>query len=105
MKAKNEKPIVRVSRKHIEQIIEATNGAFYSVTFTKKPKPGFAVGETRKMVTRNNVHKDVKGTGAPLPAGSPLRRRFDVQVNGWRSINLETTSEIRAGGKIYKVED
>ena len=105
MKAKSEKPIIRVSRKHIEQIIEATGGTIYSVVFTKKPKPGYAVGETRKMVTRNNVHKDVKGTGAPLPAGSPLRRRFDLQANAWRSINLETTSEIRAGGKIYKVVD
>lgn len=100
-----EKPVVRISRVHLEKIIESTNGRFYTVIFRKKPEKGKLVGDLRTMVTRNHVKKGVKGTGHPLGLHTTTRRQFDVQKNEWRSINLATTEEVHANGVIYKVED
>lgn len=105
MKPKSVKPVQRITRRHAEAIIEAAGGTFYGVTFRKKPQKGFAVGEERRLNTRNNVHKKVLGTGSPIKEGSTIRRKFDVKLDEWRSLDLATVSEIRTRGVIYKVED
>lgn len=101
--SKQAKPVVRISRLHLAQLLDETNGGFFSVKFRKKPAKGFAVGELRTMVTRNHVKKDVKGTGSPLQQPTSIRRQYDMQKHAWRSINLSTTEEVHANGVIYKV--
>lgn len=99
---KKEKQTITLKRNHLAALLDSTNGTIFSVVFTKKPAPGFARGEERKMVTRNHVHKDVKGTGAPLTKPN-LRRQYDITLRAWRTINLDTTSEVHANGVIYKI--
>lgn len=84
------KPIIkRIGRKKALEIIQNTNGKFFSVRFEKKN------GEDRLMGVQY-----VKGT-KPDPLGYVLLR--DLKEGKSKSVNLQTLSEIKTNNILYKV--
>lgn len=79
----------RIGRKKALEIIQNTNGKFFSVTFEKKN------GENRLMGVQY-----VKGT-KPDPLGYVLLR--DLKAKKSKSVNLQTLSEIKTNNILYKV--
>lgn len=72
-------------------VIEASNGKFISVTFTKKD------GSVRVLVGRLGVKKHLKGGESTLDADKYITI-FDTQNGGYRAINRETIQSVRIDG-------
>lgn len=79
----------RIGRKKALEIIQNTNGKFFSVRFEKKN------GEDRLMGVQY-----VKGTKSD-PLGYVLLR--DIKAKKAKSVNLQTLSEIKTNNTLYKV--
>lgn len=72
-------------------VIEASNGKFLSVTFTKKD------GSVRVLVGRLGVKKHLKGGESTLDADKYITI-FDTQNGGYRAINRDTIQSVRIDG-------
>lgn len=83
-------PTKRIGRNKALEIIQNTKGKFFSVRFEKKN------GEDRLMGVQY-----IKGT-KPDPLGYVLLR--DIKANKSKSVNLQTLSEIKTNGTLYKVK-
>jgi len=85
-------PVVtkRIGRNKALQIIQETNGKFFSVKFEKKN------GDERLMGVQY-----VKGT-KPDPLGYVRLKELKTQIT--KSVNLQTLSEIKANNTLYKVK-
>jgi hypothetical protein len=94
------KTVEIIRRVHVEKLLDASNGRFLTVLFTKLDKT------ERTMNGRFGVSKGVKGTAKKPTAhsGNPYKTLYEAPTDNFRHINLETISEIRMGGKVYKVE-
>lgn len=86
----------------LRQLIAGFNGTFFSVTFIKKN------GEVRTMQCRTGVKKYVKNTKSTATATAQRKSTlkangmlgvYDMQ-NGYRTINLNTVTEIKHNGTI-----
>jgi hypothetical protein len=78
----------------LNTIIESTKGKFFGVTFRK------ANGSIRFMNCRTGVHKHTSGEGLkynPKKRGNVIV--WDTQVQGYRTIKLESIKSIRFEGK------
>ena len=74
------------------------DGRVFSATFVKKD------GTIRVMNCRRGVSKGVTGVGLKFnPQDKQLLGVFDMQKDQHRFINLQTLSQIRAGGEVYEV--
>jgi hypothetical protein len=93
-------------RAYITELLEEANSHFVTVEFTKKN------GEERSMNIQQAALKfHVKGDEASESAKKAVETRkanhpelmavYDVQKHEIRSINLDTTSIVRLGGKEY----
>ena len=77
-------------------IINRTNGKFFSVTFVKKD------GSIRKMTARTGVRKGVKGVGLKFNAEDRnLKVVWSCDAENFRMINLNTILGIKFKGKNY----
>lgn len=91
------KPIT--SKKAVE-LIKATDGKIFKVTFRKKD------GTFRRMNCRLGVQKDLTGKGmAYKPEDYNLMTVYDMEKEGYRMINLNTLLYVTVGGVKYQVED
>ncbi len=73
----------------------------FSVDFTKR-----TTGEARTMVCRLGVTKGQSGGELPFdPVEKGLLPVFDMQKKGYRMISLESVTEIRANGEVYRFEE
>ena len=81
------------------KVIEIVNdGRVFSATFVKKD------GTLRVMNCRRGVSKHVTGTGLKFnPQDKQLLGVFDMHKDQHRFINLQTLTQIRAGGEVYEV--
>jgi len=69
----------------------------FGCTFTKKN------GEVRDMVCRLGVKSHLHGGELPFcPVEKGVLPVFDMQKQAYRMINLDTVTEIRANGQVYK---
>ena len=82
-------------RAKIQSIINENSGKFFTVKFHKID------GSIRKMNCRTGVYKFLKGGDLSYrPKDKPnLRIVFDMQSNGYRTINLDKVFYIKAGGR------
>jgi hypothetical protein len=86
--------------KAINALIDATDGKWFTVTFIKRTD-----GTLRTMTCRTGVKKYVNGVGLAYDPKSLNLRSVWVANEGkegadaYRSINLETVTEIKANGK------
>lgn len=75
-------------------------GSIFSCKFTKKN------GEVRDMVCRLGVKKGTNGKGlnfSPLEKG--LLPVYDMKSQGFRMINLDTLTELRIKGQVYRINN
>ena len=77
-------------------IINRTNGKFFTVTFVKKD------GSIRTMTARTGVRKGVKGVGLKFNAKDKnLKVVWACDAENFRMINLNTILGIKFKGKNY----
>ena len=85
-------------REMLRNLIKATNGLFFSVTWVKNN------GEERTMTVKDGVEKHLvhpKGIGSNRQEHCPnLITLFDVQAGRYKSVNLDTVTSVRCGNKI-----
>jgi hypothetical protein len=82
----------------LRTLIKSSNGRFFTATFVKQD------GSTRVMNARLGVQSHSNG-GTPSTASyDKYMTVFDVKKNGYRTINLETISEVKVNGVTFKVQ-
>lgn len=85
-------------RELIRSLIKATNGMFFSITFTKKNL------EQRTLTVRDGVESKLalpKGQGSNNQEHcSNLITLFDVQAGHYKSINLDAVTKLSCGQKV-----
>ena len=86
-----------INRFRLETLLNDTSGRFFTVMFIKKNGP------PRVMNGRKGVHKGLAGTGKPNGLHTSAMKMFDVKVNGYRQINLDTVKWVKTGGVRYTV--
>jgi hypothetical protein len=92
-------PAGAISTEEAKQLIKATKGKFFTVTFTKKD------GTTRVMNARLGVKAYLKGGDLPYdPDTKGLIPVYDMKNNGYRMINVNTISNLKIGSNEYQVQ-
>jgi hypothetical protein len=82
-------------------IKELGGNRIFGCTFVKRSN-----GEVRDMTCRLGVSKGLVGGELPFcPVEKGLLPVFDMTKQDYRMINLETLTEIRANGQVYKFEN
>lgn len=85
-------------REMLRNLIKATNGLFFSITWVKKN------GEQRTMTVKDGVESKLalpKGQGSNnQEAYSNLITLFDVQAGHYKSVNLDTVTNLSCGNKV-----
>ena len=85
-------------REMLRNLIKATNGLFFSVTWVKKN------GEERTMTVKDGVESKLalpKGQGSNnQEAYDNLITLFDVQAGHYKSVNLDTVTKLKCGDKV-----
>lgn len=89
IKPKKDKVVSDVSKTKALEIIKGTKRQFFGVTFVNKDN------EERKLVCRvpGDIEPDFLG----------YLRVFDSKDGGIKNVNMQTLSEIRTGGNVYRV--
>jgi hypothetical protein len=88
----------KISRTKAKNMLAKTNGEFFSVQFIKKD------GSVRDMVCRTGVTKHLKGGELAFdPAEKGLMVVYEMNVDGYRMINLKALKKVTVGGITYKV--
>lgn len=89
---------MNITKQHAKELINQAEGRIFRATFIKKN------GEVRNMVCRLGVTKHLRGgQRAYNPSDYGLICVYDLQNEGYRSINLETMTELNIGGNHYKI--
>lgn len=88
----------KVSRTIAKNLIYKTDGAFFSVDFIKKD------GSIRTMTCRTGVKKHLKGGELAFnPNEYGLAVVYEMNVEGYRMINLNTIMRLKIAGEEYSV--
>jgi hypothetical protein len=89
LKPKKESVVSDISKTKSLEVIKGTNNRFFGVTFLNKDN------EERKMVCRvpGDVEPDFLG----------YLRVIDTKDGGIKNVNMQTLSEIRTEGNVYRV--
>lgn len=94
---------MKISRQDAVKLIRSQGHKVFSVQFVKKD------GSLRDMNCRLKVKSHWKtedGSGRKYdPADYKLICVFDMQKEEYRSVNVETLRQVKAGGQVYTVED
>ena len=85
-------------REMLRNLIKATNGLFFSISWVKKN------GEERTLTVRDGVESKLalpKGMGSNNQEHCPnLITLFDVQAGRYKSVNLDTVTSLKCGAKV-----
>lgn len=88
-----------ITREEAIQVIKAQGNLVFGVTFVKKD------GKKREMACRRRVTKGVTGKGMRYnPEDRGLLTVFEMR-KGFRMVNTETLTSLRAGGERYRVKE
>ncbi len=91
---------VILARVKIGELLDNNGHKFVSVQFRKKS------GEWRTMNGRFKVTRHLRGgVNKVVAPWNAYKTIYDVQSKGYRTLNLDTVSCVRAGGVDYYVED
>lgn len=89
----------KLSRVKLESMIKSAKGKFISVTFVKKN------GEVRKLHGRTGVTKDLRGgVNKVVKDTNSYITVWDKSKQEYRTVNLDTVSELHMCKHTYKVE-
>jgi len=93
-------PPGEISTEEAKRLIKDTNGKIFTATFTKKD------GTERVMNARLGVKKYLKGGSLAYDAESKgLIPVYDMQIKGYRTINVNTISKLKIGKNTYDVSN
>ena len=85
-------------REMLRNLIKATNGLFFSVTWIKKN------GEERTMTVKDGVESKLalpKGQGSNNQEHcSHLITLFDINAGHYKTVNLDTVTKLSCGQKV-----
>lgn len=99
-KVKREKSVYRLNRVNLLNFVRLQNGKFISVSYTK------VSGETRTLTGRLGVKAFLKGGQNKVEAlDRPYLVLFDIKLMQYRTVSLDTVSQIRAKNAIYNIVD
>lgn len=79
------------------EIKKMVGNQFFSAVFVKRN------GEVRKMLCRVGVKKYLKG-GKKKYDYDHLMTVYDVKKKGYRTINLDTLTQVKANGKVVRLK-
>lgn len=89
-----------ITKAELADIIKGTNGKIFQVTFAKKD------GSWRELTGRLGVTRHLKGGVNKAAQSNPnFIVVFDVQAQGYRTVNAETLLFARIGGVSYRVSE
>jgi len=95
---KQDRTVAVVKRVKIESILNSNGHKFVTVQFRKKN------GEWRTMNGRFKVTKHLRGgVNKVVAPWNAYKTIYDVQAKGYRTLNLDTVTCVRAGGVDYFV--
>lgn len=98
LEAKKAKTVETISTEKAKELIKATKGKFFTVTFIKKD------GSERVMNARLGVKAYLKGGYLPYnPEEKGLIPVFDIPKKEYRIVNLSTITHLKIGDKEYIV--
>lgn len=87
-----------IGRVEAATLVKNTNGKIFSATYIKKD------GSERTLTGKLGVTKGVKGTGtSPDVSSIGMVRLYDMVGKGWKMLNLQTVSQVKTGGRTYRV--
>jgi hypothetical protein len=90
---------ITIKRDQVKEVLAAIpHTAFFGVTFTK------VNGSTRKMSCNKSISVGLKNKKVPTEIKSSSLGVYDVHASGYRRVNLETVSAIRANKTLYIVQ-
>ena len=90
---------MKVHRTKLYNLIQQNKGKIFSCVFIKKD------GSIRTMNCRLGVKKYIKGTGKPISnTSNSYVTVFDLAIDSYRVINVDTITNISIGGDEYYVE-
>jgi hypothetical protein len=93
-------PPGEISTEEAKRLIKDTKGKIFTATFTKKD------GTERVMNARLGVKKYLKGGSLAYDAESKgLIPVYDMQLKGYRTINVNTISKLKIGKNTYDVSN
>ena len=97
---KAEREVLMLNRVNLRHLIDRQNGLFLSVDYRK------IGGEKRTLTGRLGVKSYLKGgQNNVMRDERPYLTVFDIKLRQYRTVSLDTVSEIRMGKKIYKIID
>jgi hypothetical protein len=80
----------------INKVLEAMGNKIFTVTFTKKD------GSTRVLNGRRGVRKGLNGVGMKYnPAEKGLITVYDLKVKDYRSVRVDTVTQVKSHNKIW----
>lgn len=95
-----QKEVKQLNRVNLRTFIVRQNGKFVSVDYRK------ICGEKRTLTGRLGVKFCLKGGENKVEKDErPYLTVFDVKLAQYRTVSLDTVSEIRAQGKIWQIID
>lgn len=98
VKAVRQRERKQLSRVNLRTFIESMGGKFLAVDYRKLD------GAPRTITGRRGVKAFLKGGSNKVEAQDrPYIVLFDVQLLEYRTVNLDTVSELRTGGAVYTV--
>ena len=96
----NRRTKVVIKRVKLDAILNSNGHKFVTVQFIKKN------GEWRTMNGRFKVVKHLRGgVNKVMKYDNAYKTIYDIQAKGYRTLNLDTITCVRAGGTDYFVED
>jgi len=97
VKAKKTKPVIvetSLHRVNLRDYLFQQDGKIVGITFTKLD------GQTRVMTGRIGVRKHLKGGRNNVEAADrPYLTIYDLEAKGYRTVSLDTVTEVRAERK------
>lgn len=91
---------MKITKGQAVALLSMTQGRAFAVTFTKR-----TTGEVRHMNARLGVKKGVKGVGLKFdPSERDLLIVYDLQKQAFRSISLDSVTEVVVERRKYEVE-
>jgi hypothetical protein len=80
----------------INKVLEAMGSKIFTVTFTKKD------GSIRVLNGRRGVRKGLNGVGMKYnPAEKGLITVYDLKVKDYRSVKVDTVTQVKSHNKIW----
>lgn len=89
-----------IAKGDFKDFLKTTKGKTISIAYRKKN------GTLRLLNTRTGVRSNITGAGLKYnPDDFGYIILWDLQKNGYRTVDLDTIERVKAGGQIYNIQE